>query len=98
MMGLFVILHGLKDYYERYVCVLLSWQSLSVNGNAFRDSANRNLQMLLGFGKFHGFATAVWNFTLLFHDTFIRLEFVESFNLQFVEKLQRRTWTSFEFF
>ena len=42
-------------------------QSLSVNGNAFRDSANRNLQMLLGFGKFHGFATAVWNFALLFH-------------------------------
>ena len=23
--------------------------------------------MLLGFGKFHGFATAVWNFALLFH-------------------------------
>ena len=67
MMGLFVILLGLKYYYERYVCVLLSWQSLSVNGNAFRDSANRNLRMLLGFGKFHGFATAVWNFALLFH-------------------------------
>ena len=40
---------------------------ISVNGNAFRDSVNRNLRMLLGFGKFHGFATAVWNFALLFH-------------------------------
>ena len=94
-MGLFVILHGMKCYYERYFRVLLSWAIIKYKWQCylwFCESKHAGVVRLWEISRFcHSCvefrfaATFGWNLW-------------ESFNLQFVEKLQRRTWKSFEFF